>query len=866
MQALATTSAFAVISLHRYKGNNGKYGYKKEAQGSWVISPKFDECPSSLSSPDQYAIGKINGKYYTFDETGELLYHINSSFIGGYLRFRKLDAKQNEVRFVATYNKLQGVVNHRGEYILPPIFNDVHIAYDKHGDKLYKIYAIKKGVLMIFSLEGTLLKTIADSNDPLQEIYLHRTTYSKGVYKKGEKRLTLAEEYAGLLAAKSNGKWGIIDSSGNKLTKFEYTAKPSLFSDGAICTKSGNVYIWQFDRNGKFAQINGVPYSFAKRYDKFIVVGRNGRYGATTLDNQVLIPIKSKSCEAVTKKCKRLAQKGKKKAMIDKAYNDLYELKKIAGNKIIEAGLTRTYNYRETNRIAKACTDLIAKSKTNDEKMWYYLFGSMYGVREMKLALAKAYFDKSFTPKPNYKVAVPLLKYGVEAKDEACKKYLGECYLFGNGIEQDIYKAFEIFFEGYSYNTKSSYYAQRLGDCYDRWGSLGDVQVALKLYQSVGAKVRSERAKKKIERLEALQFKLDTNYQFDEKFETGDKQQREWQNRGEEYYNKGDYKSAYYYYKKGADTGYAPCIYNISVLYGRKYEGFTDLASKCYWIERALPYLKNTTFAYYVLGSDYSTLNQYDKAYKYVKSLADKGENVAEAILGDMYEKGAYVKKDYTKALEYYTKAAQHGYEYAMFQIGHLLFGNKKEHLAATRYYLAAHLLGYNSEMAISNIGRLLSKSEKAYAAPWLEITAQNGNKEDLELLAKIYYKHDNYAKALECFQKLEALSIVSARYYNTMARCCHSLDKIDMAHAYYNKAIALDKNNGFAYIGKAVLYTIDVIANKDEQSRSKALQTLRYYYDKAVATGDDLGILGTYVKAFIESREKIEQENKTKK
>ncbi len=54
-------------------------------------------------------------------------------------------------------------------------------------------------------------------------------------------------------------------------------------------------------------------------------------------------------------------------------------------------------------------------------------------------------------------------------------------------------------------------------------------------------------------------------------------------------------------------------------------------------------------------------LEKYDEIYKLVKPLADKGDALGQANLGDLYYHGKVVKKDYKEAIKYYKLAADQG-------------------------------------------------------------------------------------------------------------------------------------------------------------------------------------------------------------
>ena len=52
----------------------------------------------------------------------------------------------------------------------------------------------------------------------------------------------------------------------------------------------------------------------------------------------------------------------------------------------------------------------------------------------------------------------------------------------------------------------------------------------------------------------------------------------------------------------------------------------------------------------------------YKKQFEFVQKKAEQGDVVHQTNLGDMYRYGNGVKQDYSKAIEWYTKAAERGY------------------------------------------------------------------------------------------------------------------------------------------------------------------------------------------------------------
>ena len=71
-------------------------------------------------------------------------------------------------------------------------------------------------------------------------------------------------------------------------------------------------------------------------------------------------------------------------------------------------------------------------------------------------------------------------------------------------------------------------------------------------------------------------------------------------------------------------------------------------------------------------------MGQYDKAYNTMRSLAETADNAyAQYYLGMMYMNGQGVKQDYTKASEWFRKAAEHHIPQAQYKLGTLYFNGQ---------------------------------------------------------------------------------------------------------------------------------------------------------------------------------------------
>ena len=91
-----------------------------------------------------------------------------------------------------------------------------------------------------------------------------------------------------------------------------------------------------------------------------------------------------------------------------------------------------------------------------------------------------------------------------------------------------------------------------------------------------------------------------------------------------------------------------------------------------------------------------------------LRQKAEKGDSVAQTMLGVEYMKGDQVEKDLDKAIEWWKKAAEKGYAEAEYKIGvcyHFGFGIKKSHKLARYWYeKAANQQHKSAKVALQTI------------------------------------------------------------------------------------------------------------------------------------------------------------------
>ncbi len=114
--------------------------------------------------------------------------------------------------------------------------------------------------------------------------------------------------------------------------------------------------------------------------------------------------------------------------------------------------------------------------------------------------------------------------------------------------------------------------------------------------------------------------------------------------------------------------------------------------------------------------------------------------------LGRSYESGQGVEQDYVKALEWYTKAAEAGDSYAMFNTGYLYdmgYGTEKDHEKAFEWYSRSADAGNPTGMFMvgqgyySGYGGVEQSYSKAFE--WFRRAADNGDSNSLYYIGMMY-------------------------------------------------------------------------------------------------------------------------------
>lgn len=150
-------------------------------------------------------------------------------------------------------------------------------------------------------------------------------------------------------------------------------------------------------------------------------------------------------------------------------------------------------------------------------------------------------------------------------------------------------------------------------------------------------------------------------------------------------------------------------------------------------------------FAYGLALSDYAR-GDYASTLRVILPLATRGDARAQILLGEMYEQGAGVNKDYSQASSWFRKAAEQGHATAQRKLGELYMdglGVPKDVREALAWYRKAAERG--SPIAQYKLGALYENGrgvalDYAQAETWYRKAADQGNV-DAQLRLGVMYQ-----------------------------------------------------------------------------------------------------------------------------
>lgn len=237
--------------------------------------------------------------------------------------------------------------------------------------------------------------------------------------------------------------------------------------------------------------------------------------------------------------------------------------------------------------------------------------------------------------------------------------------------------------------------------------------------------------------------------------------------KGELLYIKNKYKEAFPLIKEAAENGNPRAMYIMIRYYSFGYEAVSIDEGDCFdWGEKSFAYKEPLSMYGYACWCLEESSNErkkiYTQIFNEIESLAEREDIIAQVVLGDMYRLGHGVGQDYSKAVEWYKKAAEQGYADAQYNLGVMYRdgnGVRQDYSKAVEWYKKAAEQGV--AQAQCNLGSMYYngngvRQDYSKAFNWYRIASGQQFADAQRCLAKMYRngigvnKDKSRAKALE--------------------------------------------------------------------------------------------------------------------
>ncbi len=215
----------------------------------------------------------------------------------------------------------------------------------------------------------------------------------------------------------------------------------------------------------------------------------------------------------------------------------------------------------------------------------------------------------------SYTKAVKYHRKAAIQGDSLSQYSLGEAYYYGRGVEKNYADAAEWYSLAATQGEKNAQY--RLGRMYECGEGVQQSYTEAEKWYRLAAEQDHEKAKKALESIEAKKCQNQINkdaesYYFNYKV-----------------FKLVSFPMAMDYLIQSAELGYEEAMIELGAIY---YSGTDDVPQ------------------------------DFTKAYKWFRILAEKGNTYGELSLGEMYEHGQGVPQSYTEAVKWYRRAMDQGH------------------------------------------------------------------------------------------------------------------------------------------------------------------------------------------------------------
>lgn len=206
------------------------------------------------------------------------------------------------------------------------------------------------------------------------------------------------------------------------------------------------------------------------------------------------------------------------------------------------------------------------------------------------------------------------------------------------------------------------------------------------------------------------------------------------------YLGKENVDTALCWLEKAAEQGYRGAFFRLNTI---REQRIKDEIEKWYLILAN----QGNAAAQYCFGSFLERSGRHAEALKWVSQAANQGDLVAQERLGAFFQYGIYgCKKNYQESFKWYLKAAEQGSQEACRTVGYFYKvgrGVRKNSTKAIEWYKKAN--------AYRRVGDVYSdKNDFSEALKWYTKAAETGDWRNQSFLATHLYNHEMYEESLK--------------------------------------------------------------------------------------------------------------------
>lgn len=439
----------------------------------------------------------------------------------------------------------------------------------------------------------------------------------------------------------------------------------------------------------------------------------------------------------------------------------------------------------------------------------YYLDAAKRGDSTSMYMLGAFAYNATLGGEPDYKVAYDWFMKASDLGHANAGNYVGIILQDGLAGDADIAEAVRTFTAAADKGNKYAMY--NLGSIYQNVEEYRNLDKAVEWYEKAGAAGHA-----------GAFYKLGDIYYYGEKADTA---------KAKEYYLKsaemgysdsmnmlgylclseGDYDTSLEWYDKALKNCSDEETWEKGVAINGKGLNYEALGKEIYLIvntyEEAAQYGNANAMAN--LGKLYlntETIKDYDKAFQYLSDAADRNQSSAMKMLGDMYYNGQVGSKaDYLMAKEWYEKAIDAGSQAAigaLYDVGYKYLtdyslGNNCLEVAFACFKKTADagfISGMNAVGVCYYNGYGVEKDEDM-AVKYYEMAAQEGDGYAMRNIGEIYWKKgdSNTDKAIAWYKKAVVAKNPNVSAMMTLAEIYETGDRVqadlELAIEYYKMA-----------------------------------------------------------------------------